>query len=244
MDKNVLEKLGFTRVEVNVYFDLVKHGESSASEIAGRVNISRTYVYDAIEHLIKKGIISYVLKNNRKRFKVLDLTKLLEFIENKKKFFDEQKNEVKGLITELRKIKKADKKIPIVEVLEGNEGIKTALNDIVRTRKDAVGWGHTTRVKEYVPGWFIDRYLKERDKKGIKVKQLYTEGGELLKSKNTEFRCLPKEFSSPVTFGKYGDKIIIFFWSEVPMVIRIQNREIAKSFEDHFNLLWKSAKST
>lgn len=242
MDKAVLEKLGFTRVEIDVYLDVVKHGESSASEIASRVNISRTYVYDAIAHLIKKGIISYVLKNNRKRFKILELNKLLEFIENKKKFFDKQKEDVKILIDELKKEEKVDKKIPVVEVLEGSEGLKTALNDIVKTGKDAVGWGHTIKVKDYVPEWFIEKYLKERDKKGITVKQLYPKGEKLLKSEKTKFKSLPEEFASPVTFGKYGDKIVIFFWSEIPITIRIQNKEIAKSFEDHFNILWKTTK--
>lgn len=116
------------------------------------------------------------------------------------------------------------------------------LYDIVKTGKEAVGWGHTTKVKKHLPEWFIEKYLKERDKKGIKVKQLYTKGEGLLISKNTEFKELPKEFSSPVTFGMYGNKIIIFFWSDVPVVIRIKNEEISDSFKKHFERLWKSVR--
>ena len=44
---------------------------------------------------------------------------------------------------------------------------------------------------------------------------------------------------SRITFGAYGNKVIIFFWSEVPVAIRIKNKEIKDSFKKHFELLWK-----
>lgn len=242
MDLNVLKKIGFTKVEIDIYLILVEQGELSASDIAKKVNISRTYVYDALDHLIKKGVISYVLKNNRKRFKPLDLSKLLEFIDNKKEFFERQKKDVQELISKLQNKKTKEIEVPIVEVLEGEEGLKTVLNDIIRTGKDAIGWGATDRIKDFVPDFFIERYLKERDRKGINVKQLHVKGEKFLRSKRSEFKPLPKEFSSPVTFGKYGNKIIIFFWSDTPVAIRIDNKDIAKSFQNHFNILWKSTK--
>jgi sugar-specific transcriptional regulator TrmB len=241
MDTTILKNLGFTDVEIGVYIDLVQKGESSAAELAKRVRISRTYVYDALEHLLQKGVISYVLKNNRKRFKVLDLKKLLEFVENKRKFFEKQGEQVSSFVEELKKQSIIESKSPKVEVLEGSEGLKTILNDIVRTGKDAVGWGATDRIKKFVPDFFIEKYLRERDKKRIKVKQLTAEGKAVLKSKHSLFKHLSKEFSSPVTFGKYGNNVIIFFWSDIPVVIRVQNEDIAKSFQKHFEMLWKIA---
>lgn len=242
METESLKKLGFTNIEIEVYLFLIRNGESSAAEIAKRVNISRTYVYDSLERLLQKGVISYVLKNNRKRFRAFELKKLLEFVENKRKFFEKQEEEVSSLIENLKKEAIAETKAPKVEVLEGSEGLKTILNDIVRTGKDAFGWGATNRIKKFVPDFFIERYLKERDKRQIKVKQLTAEGEEVLKSKLSYYKHLSKEFSSPVTFGKYDNKIIIFFWSEIPIVIRVENKEIAESFQKHFELLWKIAR--
>ena len=242
MNTEVLKNLGFTTIEIEVYLNLIRLGESSAAEIAKRVKISRTYVYDALEHLLQKGTIGYVLKNNRRRFRALELKKLLEFIENKKKFLEKQEAEVYGFIEELKKQESNELRAPRVEVLEGSEGLKTTLNDIIRTGKDAIGWGATDKIKKFVPDFFIDRYLKERDKRHITVRQLTAEESSVLKSKYSRFKNLPKEFSSPVTFGKFGNKIIIFFWSEIPIVIRIENKEIADSFQKHFELLWKLTK--
>lgn len=242
MDKELLRKIGLTNSEIEVYLNLVSHGESLASEIALRVRISRTYIYDAIQNLISKGLITYVIKNGRKYFKALEVEKLFEYLDERTAQLQKQKEEVKNLVQELKLIQKPLEEKPVVEVFEGKEGLKTILNDIVKTGKDAVGWGHTTRIKKYLPDWFLEKYLKERDKKGMKIKQLYTKGEEILRSKKTEFKELPKEFSNPVTFGCYGDKVIIFFWSEVPVVIRVVNKEIANSFKNHFEFLWRKVK--
>jgi sugar-specific transcriptional regulator TrmB len=239
MDLKIFEELGFTKVETEIYLQLVKHDELSASEIATKVKISRTYVYDALEHLLEKGVINYVLKNNRKKFKCLDYSKLIDFIENKKRTLDAQKKEVKDLILEFKSYEKKETNVPRVEVLEGAEGLKTVLNDIVKTGKDVVGWGAADVGEKYLPKWFIERYVNEKVKKNIKTTQLYGEGKIPLKGKGYRNKKVPKEVSGPVTFGSYGNKTVIFFWGETPMTIRVDNKEIADSFKKHFKFLWK-----
>jgi len=238
MDTKVLRNLGFTKIEIDIYLFLIKYIDTSASEIANNINISRTYVYDALEHLLKKGVVSYVLKNNKKRFKALNYSKLLEFIDNKKDYLDQQKIELNKLIKEFNKISASKKQTPQVEILEGPEGLKTVLNDVIKTNKNPVGWGATNKVKDFLPNWFIKKYLKEKEKKKIKTLQLFTKGSIPLNGPGYTNKPLPKKYSSPVTFASYGNKIAIFFWSDVPVVIRIENKDIAKSFKDHFLYLW------
>ena len=242
MNKEILRKIGLTDSEIEVYLDLIKHGESLASEIASRVNISRTYVYDAIQNLIDRGLITYVIKNNRRYFKALEVEKLLEYLDERTEQLKKQKQEVNKLIKKLKVLQTPIKKKPVVEVFEGKEGLKTILNDIVKVEKDIVGWGATNRIKKYLPDWFIEKYLKEKAKKRIKTKQLYVEGEKTLEGPGCILKAVAKEFSSPVTFGAYGDRIIIFFWSEIPIVIRIRNEEIANSFRKHFEFLWKKVR--
>lgn len=239
MNKEVLKKIGLTDSEIDVYLDLVKHKESLASEIALRIKISRTYVYDAIQNLIDKGLIVYVIKNNRRYFKALPLEKLLEYLDERELQIQKQKQEVNKLITELKVFQKPIKEKPVVEVFEGKEGLKTILNDIVKQGKDIVAWGATDRIKHYLPDWFLEKYIKEKAKKGITTKQLYVEGEKTLEGPGYILKAVPRELSSPVTFGVYGNKIIIFFWSEIPIAIRVKNKDIALSFKKHFEFLWK-----
>ncbi|GAG85409.1 unnamed protein product, partial [marine sediment metagenome] len=62
MNKEILRKIGLANSEIEIYIDLLTHGDSLASEISNRVKISRTYIYDSIKNLIDKGFIAYVIK--------------------------------------------------------------------------------------------------------------------------------------------------------------------------------------
>ena len=239
MDKEILRKVGLTDSEIEVYIELVKNPESLASEVALRVKISRTYVYDAIQNLIGKGLVTYVIKNGRRYFKALEVEKLLDYLDEKSAELQKQKEEVKDMISELKTFQKPTEEKPVAEIFEGKEGLKTILNDILKQGNEAVAWGATDKIKDYLPGWFLERYVKEKAKKGIKTKQLYVEGEKTLEGEGYINKPMPKEFSSPVTFGAYKDRVMIFFWSEIPVTIRIRNKEIADSFKKHFEFLWK-----
>ena len=82
--------VSFTWLDI---IDLIKNGTSLASETALRIKISRTYIYDAIQHLIDKGLITYVIKNNRKYFTSLEPEKLGEYLDEKSAEIQEQKKE-------------------------------------------------------------------------------------------------------------------------------------------------------
>ena len=108
--------------------------------------------------------------------------------------------------------------------------------------KNFIVWGATTKVREYLPDFFIQKYLNERKRGKIKARQLFTDFYGVLKSPLSENRKLSKEFASPTTTAVYGDNIAIFLWFEVPKVILIQNKDLARSYEKHFELMWKQAK--
>ncbi len=40
----------------------------------------------------------------------------------------------------------------------------------------------------------------------------------------------------------YGNKTAIILWAEKPIVIAIREKEIADSYRNHFELMWKLAK--
>ena len=60
--------------------------------------------------------------------------------------------------------------------------------------------------------------------------------------KLTEVKILPKEYMTPTHINVVGEKVGMILWSEQPLGILIENREIADSFRTYFELLWKLAK--
>ena len=55
-----LEGLGFSTLEVNIYLILLDNGAMSPYQIAKNVNISRSSIYNALEHMLNKGMVEVI----------------------------------------------------------------------------------------------------------------------------------------------------------------------------------------
>lgn len=55
-----LEKLNFTKLEVQIYLALLGTEPLSAYQLAKKINISRTSIYNALEHMLEKGLVEMV----------------------------------------------------------------------------------------------------------------------------------------------------------------------------------------
>ena len=55
-----LEGLGFSTLECKIYLSLLDYGAMSPYQIAKRVDISRSSIYNALEHMVNKGMVEVV----------------------------------------------------------------------------------------------------------------------------------------------------------------------------------------
>ena len=62
----------------------------------------------------------------------------------------------------------------------------------------------------------------------------------MINHQNIEFRFL--EVKSKATTTIFNDSVAIHLIKEKPIIIIIKNKEIAESYQNHFEVLWKIAK--
>lgn len=235
MDTNQLMKLGLTKREGEAYLALLKLEEAKAGDIASHTREDRTNVYDSLKSLIKKGLVSYVMKNNKTIYRVAPPEKLKDLIEEKQKILQET-------LPSLNEIYQSYKPKPVIEVYEGKEGIKTVLSDILKEGKDFVGFGATDRAYQLLPE-FTKRYLRERKRLKIAARQFYPHGENVLPSPYSTFKAIPAEYAGPATTLIYGDKVALFMWFvDPPVVVLIRNKEAARAYKNQFEFMWKIVK--
>src|SRR4030042_4275062 len=97
--KEQLTKAGLTRNEAKVYLELLKSEELTANELSKKISTDRTLTYTLLNNLIEKGLVSYIIKQNKKFFKGKKPENLLNPLKEREVF-------VNYLIVELNKIKK------------------------------------------------------------------------------------------------------------------------------------------
>lgn len=243
MDEKILEEIGFTKNEIKIYLALLRLGASTTGKIIENTGMHRAIVYDTLEKLLQKGIVSFVIKNNRKVFKAYDPERLSKYLE-------EKQEKLKAILPDLTEIYKVPKISVETNVYEGKEGIKTIFEDILKTKpKFYYVFASYGGAKEILP-FYLEHFYSKSEKLGIRLMGILMDtpqgrkrGEELIIHKNIELKYMPKEFVSPATTYLYSDKVAFIIWSkETPMAIMVENKNLYESFLNYFNMLWKVCK--
>lgn len=243
MEIDKLKSIGLNDKESQVYLALLELEDALVSEIAEKTKINRSLLYSVLTELADKGIVTYILKNNTRYYRAAEPEKLMAMLK-------EKENTFKQLLPELILLHKPKTKKPIVEILEGKEGIRTVLNDLLRVKKEWLAFNVPGKGPEII-GPNVHAFQKERQKLGIKLKVICVKtkagvkrGKEFSKMRFTKVRYMPESYESPASNWVYGDRIVLIFWyPEFPFAVRIIDRKLADSYKNHFKFIWKSARN-
>ena len=240
--EDILIDIGLEKEEVMIYLKLLESGSTLASKISEITKINRSFTYQLLERLIIKGFVTYVIRENRKYFSAVKPEKLLEIIKDRE-------NRLNTILPKLLSLTVTEKEKPIVEIYEGKEGIKTILNDILKERKEWLGFGSSGKGQEIL-SYYAEHWEKEREKLKINLKAIIDcsesgkkRGNELSKRKYTQIRYVNEQYSNPTSTWIYSDRIVFVLWDkERSFAIRIKSKYISNNYKKHFEVLWKNSK--
>jgi sugar-specific transcriptional regulator TrmB len=245
MEIKQLEELGLTKNEVIIYLFLLKNGELTTGKIIKETGIANSRVYENLNSLISKGIVSYNVQKDGKHFGACDPKKFLEIEEQRKK-------KIQALVPGLSDLMNKEQKETNTAVYEGYEGFKTAFKKIIDDCPrggviDILGFSEPKNKSDSLRLFLSNINLKSVQKKQ-KLRIIFdgfvkaTLGKDREKEKNTQVRYMPKGYISPAAIDIFEDYVYIFLWEEKPFVFMIKNSIIANSFKQYFAFLWSIAK--
>ena len=244
MDENkiteTLESIGLHKNEITVYLDLISVGRSSAHEISHRTKIHRPNVYDILDKLIKKGIVTQSIENNKKTFYPVSPKNLLNYLKQKE-------HELKKIIPEIEKIHSHPPKKRKVTMSEGIRAIRNILDDFLEIGETIYVYGIPKSAIEELGG-FISDFHKRRIAKKIKMKHIYNKTAlqrikDLNQIEYTEAKYLPSFYDTRITTNICGNKVVLFFWENPVCAITIENSAIANAYRRYFDIIWEEAKT-
>lgn len=231
-----LVSLGFTPVEAKIYLALLEHGSLMAGDLSKKTQTNRRTTYDAIERLIEKGYVTYMISANRKVFQAANPEIIIDKIK-------ETEEEAKKALPALKELFSNKKQEQEANIYKGRKGIRAILNDMLKV-KEYVGFGSNEKFPEIMTHDF-DIFQKRKKELKIQSKTLMNESmrnKQILKAAFTQYRFINEKTSQPTSTFVYGNKVAIIIWAEVPVGTVIENKELAKTYLQYFNSLWESAK--
>ncbi|MBS3169039.1 hypothetical protein J4210_01015 [Candidatus Woesearchaeota archaeon] len=247
MELKVLEKIGLTKNESIVYQTLLQLGTSKTGEILKKSGLNSGKIYEILESLKVKGLLSESIINNIKYFTAAPPYQILEYIKDKKEELEQEESIIQSAIPELEKLRNLTTKETKSVTYTGLRGIKTAADEALESmnpKEDILAMG-VTESKDEPFNKFWERWQTQRINKKISQKMIFSEKSKyyqkFTKSEYTQAKVLTG--ITPVTVDVFGeDKTLILNYGEFPSCILIYDKNTAQSFRQFFKQLWKLAK--
>jgi len=238
MDISVLEKLGLTKAEINVYLSLLEIGSTKVGLVIRKSGLQSSVVHNVLYSLIEQGLVSYVKKGKIKVYQAVAPRKILEMIEDQKKKF-------LSVLPELELKHKLSGEKEEAEVFEGRKGVMNMLNiliDDVKKDEEYLFFAIDVEENEEVQNFFLNYDLKRKEKnlivKGLadlRLKKLFN--GRKMKMK---YPKIPIPSNISICHGK----IAFFSWGEKPVGYMIRSKQIVDIYQNYFGRVWKITKPT
>lgn len=244
--ENQLESIGLNKSEIRVYFSLLKLGASSTGPIITESRTANSKVYEVLEKLIQKGLVSHFIKGRVKHFKAASPKMLLHYLEDKKQDIENQEKSINKIIPQLLQLSEKEEEKEST-IFTGPRGIKTAFRSLVdelSPKEEVHIMGVYDFGKEFMPLALFFQNIRSHKK--IKAKFLINSSASQIakqfkKFPPVEIRYLPENLLTPAIFLIYKDKVIINLAKEQTFFV-IKSKSANMAFEAYFQLLWKQSK--
>lgn len=239
-NEGVLVQCGLTKNESKVYISLLKLGSATAVEITKQSKVHRVNVYDVLDRLLAKGLISTVMRANKKIYEAANPEQLNRLIK-------EKEESLYKIMPQLKTEFKIKKEKQQVYHFFGPEGVMQAYYMMLeQDEKIIYGLGGSGLNRKYLKHRHA-MFDKDRIKKGFIVKALYyefTRKSNLFPEKKDERKYLSNRFKTTCMVDICGNLVINLLPIENNiMAIVIENKALADSYKQFFKFMWQFAKS-
>lgn len=241
MDIELFKELGFTDREIKVYLAMLELGSSTVGPISAKSGLQHTKVYETLEKLIAKGLVSYTVVSKTKYYEADDPKEILNLIEERKRRFI-------SILEELQQKRKYAEEKQIVVVHEGYKAFKAMFNRILDELKPGDSYYAFNFKEEYIDTSapiFLRNFhqklaLKRIDDRAVgnfAVKEYIQKTFAGLRIKQ---RFVKRSTPTGVVIIK--NKVIQLTWGERPTAIEITSPQIYEKYKKFFEELWKEGK--
>lgn len=244
-----LQTIGLTQNEADIYELLLKLGEAPAAVILQEANLKRPTVYNTLNTLSQKGLVTATDKNKKIHFTPAPPAKLLEMAESQFANLERAKADIQSVIPALTTQYVTSVERPIVRIFEGVEGVKKAHMEILNERQEILAYVQINEEIDKQLEKFWPKYYAMRRKYNIfaRVISPNTPGAkEYQKNDERELRLtrlIPSE-KFPINLEKniVGNKVAFFSHEAGKLVATIiENKAIAEAEVAAFELAWEKA---
>lgn len=236
-----LQNLGLKEKEAKVYLALLKKNRGSAYWIAEESGLKKPTTYVILDDLIKKGLVYKVPREKKQQFVAKSPKEALVLAEEKLAM-------TKELLPELLALSEGEKPKPKTLFFEGISAVRHAFNwsNKRMSGKEFVSfYAHGDDASSELIDFFLEN-MEDFKKNNCRVRGIVPNHPNLKKYRendaeyNRQIKIIPlDEYSANISID-IGDDFVSFFSFKDLQITRIENKDIADTMRQIFEMVWKA----
>jgi sugar-specific transcriptional regulator TrmB len=237
-----LEELNLSSNEARVYLALIEIGLTSAGEIIKKTRFHRSVVYETLDKLIERKLVTKLTKQHIAHFQALEPERILQSIRR-------QETIALDLVKDLKKL--ATKNSSEITVYEGPESYRRfwleSMERIPEGSTDYVAGSIGEPWQKIMGVRGVKKYLDIARKRNIGWKVIVFDQEDY---RNTfldrspdlrwEYRLIDRPMAKEGNFNVFGNESVVLHSATEPMVIEVKNASLVRVFRNLFDILWES----
>ncbi len=246
--------LGLKPASKRVLIALTESDTSSAADLAAKLNMPKSSVYDALNELIEKSLVTEYSDDKGKTFAIPDQDQLARVHKAK---MTELESAHKTLLSFLASSTKENQVArPKIKFYSGIEGIKQAFRDMPWTEKypEAYLMWPTTNMIDLLGEEFLYEHRKPGIDLGVTVNVIERESDRAIEKSDYEWlkqdpkkklnrkRYVSKNIDWEMSYWIYGDKCLFASGGTEKIAFMIHSLEYANLMRIMWKEVWKNAK--
>jgi len=239
----LLQQIGFSKNETQVYLSALGLGAASAQKIAKQIDLPRTTVYSVLGYLVERGVVGKTVHQGKTRFMAEPPEKLLSIL-------NDLKGQLEKSLPQLEALYNRGETKPKIVFYEGKGAIRKIFDDTLEVKPKEILMWNTDSYFEFDRYGHDKDYIEKRVKLGIGAKRICGEGSRWQtnnqrrdKQELSETIAVPNTVFWPgIEVNIYADKVVFMNFVENNGII-IESKAIAESMRQAYYLSWVGAKS-
>jgi len=238
-----LQQLGLNGRQAKIYLSLLQLGSAGAIEIAKYTKYKHPTVYDVLDLLKEKRLITERFENGRKVFTAEDPEMFLHIEEERKRTLD-------SVLPGLKELYLGGNHRTRIHCFEGKEGVLAIRNELLHVKsKQYCYFGSISDMLMQSSQDEEEAYVRERVKRGIRSYSIRDRSKEVEfefmrpgRRNLREVRYLPKPVADNVSgLYIYDDKIAIGSALKENYTVIIESRELSILMKTLWEYIWAIA---
>lgn len=249
MNEELLISIGLNPTQAKAYMTLVRFGSLTPPELAKKTGETRTNAYTVLDRLVELGLAKKDEVKKKLIYRVENPVALEKLVRQHRDDALAREKLVKDSMPALLNFFYTYSEQPGIRFFQGFEGLKQIYDDQLRTGKEVSFVRSTADTKLYgyetmrkLRGKFarfgIKRHAYSPDAEDIPVNWRELDAPRLL-----ERTWLGGQYTAPVEWSVYGDKVSIISFGEEIMGMVIESPQIAESLRQLLAFVDKGARA-